>query len=303
MVSQVIGYPRYVTGSRRFMISNKLQDYNILTWRPPYYEFWSVEGGNRVIQCNNIGLYGEDVHLHPNSENMFLLGDSFIEAGQYDGRMISAGVLQKIINKQFPEYNVINLGSSGHDPYVLWYRTAFFEKWFKPDKVVLVYESFERLSSYFSRWSDQSELSYDYLSSCKELTQSVTKSTLDVIRGKSAYLNLMTTFRPKDPQNQDNSVVKVLGRSQTPLSAYAQLLKALDAFNKRYGDDFYFVSLMRDNPYQEELQEYCLSKRINYSYNGNIMIPSYLINGSGHLNISGNQELGSYLGHLILGNI
>jgi len=251
-------------------------------------------------ECYNIGLLGADINPLPNSRYVFLLGNSFIEAGQYDGNKISAGILQKIIDRQAPEYNVINLGSSGHDPYVLWYRTRFFEKWFKPNKVVLVYESFERLSYYYSRWSNKSELSYVDLADYDELEQGIVKLTLDSFRSKSSYLNLMTSLRSSDNQDKIDSEGHVLKKSLSPDSTHTQLLRGLDAYQAKYGDDFYFVSLMRDNPYQEELQEYCLNNRINYSYNGNIMIPSNLINGQGHLNISGNQELGYYLGKILV---
>ncbi len=300
MISKVIGYPRYVPGSRKFKIHDRLKDYNIITWRPPHYKVWSVEGGNQVIQLNNIGLYGADTNILPNSKNFFLLGNSFIEAGQYDGDMISAGVLQSILKKEIQDCNIINLGSSAHDPYVLWYRIKFFEKWYNPYKVILIYESFERLSYYYARWSDQVELSYDDIVDYNELFQGTVKSALDFIRSKSSYLNLMTAFKHKDIRKQDNDVGRDSAKLLSPLSTYTQLLNGLDAFKARYGDDFYFVSLMRDNPYQTKLAAYCQEKRINYAFNGKIVITENLINGRGHLNVKGNREPGSFLGQIVM---
>lgn len=211
--------------------------------------------------------------------------------------------MQKVVSKQYPNYNIINLGSSAHDPYILWYRTSFFENWFKPDKVILVYESFERLAYYYSRWNDQAKLLYEDFTNYDELAQGKLKSKLDIFRSKSSYINLMTALRTKDDQDKVNDEKQVIKESLSPDSTHTQLLRALDAYKSKYGDAFYFVSLMRDNPYQNELKDYCRNKRINYSYNENIMIPSNLINGRGHLNIRGNHELGIFLGQLMLKQI
>lgn len=45
VVGQIVGYPRYVTGRRDYIIHDSLGPYNKLSVLPPFYSTWSVEGG------------------------------------------------------------------------------------------------------------------------------------------------------------------------------------------------------------------------------------------------------------------
>ena len=76
---------------------------------------------------------------------------------------------------------------------------------------------------------------------------------------------------------------------------YDKLIACLSEYQHEYNGDFYFLSLMRDNPFHNELAEFCHNKGINYKYVDNIMIPEHLINGGGHLNKQGNAALGEAL--------
>lgn len=94
IISRAVQYPHHTVGSRKFQIHSKLRAYNILNWRPPYYKFWSVEGGNKVFTYNNIGLPGSDIDK-TRSENIFVLGSSFIEAMSVSREQTATAVLQK----------------------------------------------------------------------------------------------------------------------------------------------------------------------------------------------------------------
>lgn len=72
-------------------------------------------------------------------------------------------------------------------------------------------------------------------------------------------------------------------------------------FANRYGDRFCFVSLMRDNPFKEQLSEFCLENKINYFEDQKITSPENLIEGKGHFNIEGNKLLADLLTYKVMG--
>lgn len=77
--------------------------------------------------------------------------------------------------------------------------------------------------------------------------------------------------------------------------AFNTLKKALMQYVNKYGDEFIFVSLMRDNLYDEELIRFCDDYGVRLYHNRNLMITHNLINGKGHFNSKRNESLGKYL--------
>jgi hypothetical protein len=52
---------------------------------------------------------------------------------------------------------------------------------------------------------------------------------------------------------------------------------------------------MPDENINKQLAGFCINNNINCMYDGNIMLPQYRINKSGHLNENGNRILGEKL--------
>jgi len=293
IVAGVIGYPRYTCGNRVYKIHDRLGGYNFITWRPPYYEKWNVEGGNKVVRYNNVGLYGVDIRKSASNKYIVLLGNSYIEGAQLSGERIAAGVLQQNLEKHNrTDYQVINLGSSAHDPYVLWYRLMFFKRYFSPSVVVLICESFDTLANYYSRWSD-SELEYPDEVRPIQMQQNRLKNNIDNLRSLSACINLLYSLREKSGNKQKAG--SEVTQNTDNISTIRRLTKSLTAYNNAFGDRFLFVSLMKDNPLKDELASFCIANKIAYAVNDTIMYSRNLLHGAGHLNRKGNQILGDVL--------
>ena len=299
VVLKIIGYPRNVSGIRKFKISENIGQYNVLVMWPPYYPTWSVEGGNKLSRLNNKGLPGPAISGRKGSKNIILLGNSFIEGLQYPGESIAAGVLQRELSQKDAMLQVINLGSSSHDPYVLWHRLQFYEKLYRPDKVILIFESFDRLRHDFSRWSG-SEVDFSEGLNAVEQTASKASRWQRKIRSMSGYINLTATMliAEKDapaPGNKTDTSEPALSDDQI----LEFLQNTLLAFNNKYGADFMFVSLMRDSPFALETKSFCIDKGIAYYENLDMMTPMNQIDGEGHFNLLGNRLLGEYLHEVI----
>lgn len=300
VLRDIAQYPRYPGKTRQFYLDSDLGPYSILKWHGPYNSFFSVEGGLERVSYNNIGLPGVDIDLASVSPKIFLLGDSFIEARQYDGSEIASGILQEELEKRKLKYSVVNLGASGHDPYVLWYRSSFFEDIIKPEKTILVYESFERLRYYFNRWNKPLLFSFEK-DFGKELPFSFYKKVTDFLRSKSSFLNLLTNLSSenKKAEDQDSEQDKIATKYDSETETFAKLLECLQEYKEKYAESFCFVSLMQDCPYDFELEKYCTELGIEFRQFLDVMNPANLINGTGHLNQTGNKILAQKLCALI----
>lgn len=292
VVGQIVGYPRYVTGRKDYIIHDSLGPYNKITVWPPYYSTWSVEGGNKVILRNDLGLTGSNVDVSPNDKYVVLLGNSYVEASQYSGDVIAAGQLHQILADRGVGLKVINLGASNHGPYALWYRLLFYEQKYKPEQVILILESFERMKYYYLKWAHTKE--YNSTIQVKQLSSKRLTTVQRNVRSSFSYINLIVSAASKvgvrndiDPRDSISAI--------PDYAAYEWLLASLMHYKSKYGSGFRFVSLMLDNPFEDELNNYCKKNGINYFVNKMIMLPDNLIGGDGHFNRQGNTELGIYL--------
>ncbi len=299
LVSSVIGYPKYVTGSRKFFLDYAIGPYKTLTWRAPRYPSWSVEGGNVLLRYSNVGLPGPDIDLSNNAGYVAVLGNSYIEGMQVSPDESAVAYLNNSLQQKGSRLQAINLGSSAHDPYVLWYRLLFFEHFFKIDKVILVYERFSRMRSYFSRW-DLDSINFPDSLQFQELQMSNRKKVFDAVRAESSFMNIMTTFKNKDTRsnNETTPSASKSASQNVDQQTFMTLKAALSAFHRRYGANFAFVSLMRDNPFKADLDSFCTAEGINYLQNDTLIVPENLINGEGHFNKKGHEQLGKLLSEL-----
>ena len=303
-INNVIGYPKY-TGRDKFILNMNLPNYEFLNWKKPGYKTWTVEGGNNVYKLNNMGLPGSDIKVDSFSKFVYLLGDSFLEGEQYPGDKIASSIFQKELALDYPNYEILNLGISGHDPYILWFRAHFFEKYFRPDYVILVIEDYKRLDYYLNRFKNNYNFNIpDNLG--VHVSDSFITGFINFIRKQSAFSNLITEsyFLSKNGQNSlsdvdesSNDTAEKLNRNRTNiLDTVPSLLKeSLMNFQMKYKNKFVFVSLDPDTLKNNNLNRFCTSKNIIFFHNDNIMKSENLINGIGHFNLHGNLLLGQYL--------
>ncbi len=291
VVQYPIGY-----GKRRFVLLGGNSPYRDITLRDPYYEFWSVEGGNKKFSHNNIGTHGPDIDLSQPHRYVFLAGSSFIEAFQVDHDQTAAAVFDRDLKQCGNDYSVINIGSSGNDPYVAWFRAQFFSRLYKPDKVVLAIEDT------FDEWLQRHGLPLDYTLPERfgqEIPTSKAFRLVEKVRHQSSLLNLLAQFLRSSQQRGGNG-----GEQEEPAepkheahpSGLSQQLKdAILKFHESYGDDFLLVSFNNDANANKMLDDFCCENAINFQGTETILQPQYRVGGNGHLNRTGNEKLGEFL--------
>jgi len=298
VTSHVIKYPYFVEGNRKFLIHTQLGPYNIIAWRPPYYKYWSVEGGNHVFQLNNLGLPGSDVKLPLTTNNVFVLGSSFIEATTIKNTMTATSEFQQMLNQKVHKYDVINLGSSGNDPYVMYFHSLFFESKIKPEYVIVVIDP-SSLIYFNDRWSDT--LTFVTIN---DLPQELPKNRLveysSTPRRYSSFLNLITGgMAAVRSRNRLDNQEKQSNRSESK-TVWAKFDQCIAAFKGHYEDKLIVLSIIPDVETNKKLSILCNENNCYFECNELILQPSNKINGAGHLNEKGNKLLGQFIYHAFL---
>lgn len=315
LISGIVGYPSQIYGERKFVYECLPIFYQNLIWKPPHYRYWNTEDGINCVDYNNIGLTGNDITLSEEAFNVYLLGDSYVEARQYSGQYIAAGIVQGEVKKYKPNWQVINIGYSGNDPYAQWYRAKFYEQHYRLSKVVMIYESFKRLSIYFSRWENPSTYELKENPVYMEQRRKLSDDILARVKNGSTYISLVSKILPsphkiiqyflnigclQDDQDTKKSDGSAIEDGLSPHETYLSLINSINQFSSHYGDKFCYVSIMRDNPYEKDIEKYCFENSIEYHHSNEIMVHQHKINGSGHLNRTGNVMLGDYIASILL---
>ncbi len=293
-LAYIVKYPKFKVGSEEYLLDKDLGPYSKLKTYPAHYMLLGKEDKTCVIKKNNFGLPGTDIIHDGNTKKIFILGNSFIEANQYEGDYIATSIMQNTLRKSGFNVSIYNLGSSGHDPYILWYRAKFFEKLYKPDLVVLVFESYSRLGLYFNRWKFPLafELSDDF---GERVNHDRLKEAIDNVKGNSRLFTLLLCLRNTIVSDDAGSDSDKHQNKYSDKVIYNMLVDCLAHFSRDYNDKFMFLSIMSDNPYESELNDFCAENSITYAHKPSITRQTNLINGNGHLNKRGNYELGKLL--------
>jgi len=291
IVSKAIGYPHYTDGTRKFQIHTRLGAYNILNWRPPYYKFWSVEGGNKVYTYNNIGLPGSDIDK-TRSRNIYVLGSSFIEAMSVSREETATAVFQNMLDSDSVKYNVINLGCSGHDPYVMWFRSQFFARYFTPDYVIVVLDP-SSIGNLRRRWEDT--LSFEIPPNLPvELPLSPVRKYTALPRKYSAFINLVLHgFKSQVERLQINDLNADFPHDELS-AAFNKMEQCIAMYAKQY-NNVLFVSIINSTTTNHILEELCTKYHVYFAADNSILQSGNRIDRYGHLSVRGNQLLGSYL--------
>ena len=296
IVAYFVKYPSYGV-EKKIKISGSNSYQNIYK---PYSKYWNVEGGNRIFSRNNFGVPGIDLDLSNNKSNIFVLGSSYVEAYQIPPETISTSILNRLLEKEFPNYQVINFGASGHDPYDSWLRTKYYEKKLKPSFVILV------IQSTYEQWFKRHKhpLDFDFSKLGKE-NRSISTLIQIKLRNNSHLLNLFAQYLKKVGKSQkkrtENQVKKeeiLIEYSSIPEDLYT----CVKEFDKQFGDQFFLISIINDDEVNEKIKYFCHENMINFSYSP-ITKSKNKINGVGHLNIQGNKLLGELMYETLKTNI
>ena len=278
---------------RKFIVQDKLvDDYGVVSWPEPNHKSLTVEGGVSINVSNNYGLPGSDIAS--GKQNVFVVGNSFIEAGQVEKGKIATSVFQKCLDSLASPFQVINMGKGGADLYINWFRIKFFNGYFKPKHIVYVIESLNRQLKDLKRHKNildlQTEpnfgkevtaLSGNILS--KGVRKIVVNSSLIAIL-KRAYSESKHTqeFLSEDSGLNNEEQVKLVGAMSELLAAY-----------KAAYPNFMVICLDKDIAQANVIKLICDKHGIFFRQNGSLMCDdNNKINSVGHFNEKGNFTLG-----------
>ncbi len=293
IVRGVVGYPLHPP-TRLYRVSDTLGEFDWIRWNPPHAPYWVVEGGNRVFHYNNVGLPGGDVSTTPDAQYVFLLGSSWVEALQVPADSSASSVLQSDLHAEGRRLEVLNLGFSGADPYVAWFRSRFFATRYRPACVVLVLEEFH------TRWLARHPQPLQFQLSPRFGTlepRGGLRGVESEFRARSAFANLLAngmSNRPAEGGPAQGAAVAAAYSSRGERMP-SQLQECLRQFHRDYGDRFLLVSLLVDPEQRREVTDFCTAEGLSCVSRPEALRPANRFGGTGHLNVLGNIELGGIL--------
>lgn len=297
IVSKIFHYPRAYSRTT-YRIKNELKEHKTIRVREPYCKILVTEGEPKIFEFSNIGLPGPDIDTNYKDGYIFLLGNSYIEAMQVRKEDQTATKLQEYLKNNNSTNQVINLGVSAGDPYILWFRANFFDKSYNPQFVVLVIESLKRADLYLSRYETLDFSIPNYFGEI--VSESFIYKISYPFRKKSTFINLITRALTEEGTGEEKrSNIKKATQNNETTNIPSKLTQCLKMFKEKYGDKFLFISIINQEKENLMLQEECQKYKIKFMFNMNIVKPENMINGAGHLNERGNDELAKFIREII----
>ncbi len=262
----------------------------------PNSKYLNIEAGYKRFWRNNVGIHGPEVNLADNTKLVFLAGSSYIEAYQVPIRKTAAAVFNRKLQEYNPQYSVFNLGASGHDPYMAYFRVKLFtQKYRKPDKVVLALEHLR------TKWLSRHEqpLSFDLPDHFGEnFPFSKARLIVEAICSRSSLASLCYNYAKRFKGNvvDDNTDNVGSEDDSEQVSVLPEGLKAtLLQFQKDYGHDFMLVFFSQNELENKLLRDFCNTEGILFFNSAEISGSENRLKGVGHLNESGNYKLGEFI--------
>ena len=302
--AKIIGYPRYGVYKKIHGIRKTENEISEIYY--PHSKYWTVEGGNKVYTRNNIGLPGKDVIINDSINYIFVLGDSFVEAYQVSPLKMATSIFDDNIDKIKKEnlFEVINLGHSGHTAYDCYLRCSFYKNKYFPYAVFLVISSVsdEDLKfNKFIKFNSNDVAVYDIKSPLVEM-QRILRNKMTLINISALYLKNINLSEQKEKfsnlQNNPNNSVYRYNESD---SNRFNLLNVLLNFKNDY-DKFYAVIATYNEKDSTVIKNFCDKNGIKIYFKKDILRKENRINHIGHLNETGNLELGNELTKIFLNN-
>jgi hypothetical protein len=260
----------------------------------PYSKYWNVEGGNKVFHRNNLGFVGIDVDTSINMKAIIVLGSSFIEAQQVPPESSAVSIFYAKIKINYPIYQVINLGYSGHDPYDSYLRLLYYEKYFHPSKVLLV------LNSNSIEWLNRHNYPFNFEknNNIGKKQSSIKTILMKYLRNHLTSFNLSANYLLNNNDNDDKKAEhenKYYQQDKLNAQQMVKLFYCLTAYQKIYLNNFVCVSVISDSMSNKIINKWCNDNKVNYIYREDISKSENCLRGSGHFNQNGNILLGNFL--------
>ena len=280
IIGGIVNYPAYGV---KFKVKYRKSAETWSNIRKPYAKVFNIEGKTKT-HYNNLGIPGSDVTNLNNS--IIVLGSSYVEALQFDPDDIATSLFQKRLAEEGEDISVINLGCSGHDPYDSWFRLKYFEKYLglKTNNVILVLNSDNK--EWFSR--HPKPLDFSLSSNFGEVNNNKIVRANIFLRNNSSFIALLVQGMKgkNDDQTGENEKMENTDIYQ---SITTEMKECLDHFSAEY-QNFIVISILDHNIFNKDLEEYCLQKSIP-CLTLPLTKPEFMLNGAGHLNKKGNEEL------------
>jgi hypothetical protein len=288
----VIGFPTYevekkITGIKSASSGTQ----NVFKANSGYF---TVEGGLKIYKRNNLGFTGLDVDNSKEKRFVALLGNSYLEAYQESPDRTSAGILQQKLRDENSNYEIINLGVSGHDPLDLLYRVNYYSKFYKFEKVILV------ITDSQADWLKRhSSIKFDRNLPVTQNKSLFTKYLIP-LRNNSVLLDLLAkTINTKEEQNdavQDKPTKKTQRYPIYDAEYDIKLKSIFEEYYKMFGQKFVVVNIASNEEVSIPIKaaQYLTDCGIKYKFKP-LNLPENKINGKGHLNLKGNKKLGEVL--------
>ena len=289
IINNILGYPKR-TGQRKFAYASHIINSEVLKWKSPYTKYWTVEGGNNVFSYNNIGLPGADVSIDDSSKIIFMLGDSFLEAMQVNPKKMAVSVFADLLKNT--NFRPLNLGSPNNDPYLLWFRSNFYEKYYKPDYVCLLVTCLEVLDLNFQNYTGAFNFTLPDNFGIR-INDSKLEVFANVFRNNLASVNLIANGLNNYNSKQESiqSVTYSVSDTVNYANDVSRLKECLIKYKSKYGEKFFVVSMEPDDGNNKLLVSACDSLKIPYARK-NLLVKENILEGGSHLNELGNQKLG-----------
>lgn len=298
VVAELVGFPR--EGRDRLIGSLRGPHASNFLYRPRS-RYWNVEGGNRAFARNNLGLPGVDVPVRPGGPCLFVLGSSTVQAAQLEPELIATSRLQRMLAGAGRHPAVLNLGDSGHDPYESWFRARYFERLFRPVRVVLVLDT-SAIGYMNSRYREPPayELPADF---GRELPSGGRLSRISRgLRARSAFVNLLAVFLMRSlshGQAAEADELDIVQKNRLLERLPDSLRECLRRFRDTYGRRFLALSIMDVPDHNRSLARFCAVENIPFAYTDTVLVPGLRFHGRGHLTAAGNRALAEFMHEII----
>jgi len=290
IVRFLVRYPDYGVEYFVYGISSNIK------WQAQYYpysRYFNNESGRfNVFMRNNLGLPGLNAKLE--KKIIFVFGSSFIEAAQVPPENISVSVFQQLIEKNYPNFTVLNLGRKAHDLYDCWFRYNYYKRIYEPAYVILIIDQRNSFNRHLH------PLNFSLPQNFGNIDKRLKVIIGTKILSSSSYLSLCYRgFR--DIINKKNNEVDLEDielcedNSDNQYSMLTDIQMCILQFKKDVKCPLLILSICNDKNMNNKIKAYCDSLKIYCNVCDNIQSVDNQINGSGHFNIKGNYMLGNLI--------
>lgn len=291
-VKYILRYP--VQGIDKRIYSGNIANGGYENIYLPYSKSLITEDGLFDFTRNNVGLPGSDIVVDTNSKYVFVLGNSYLEAREVPNSLAASSILDARLKIKDVNFQVLNLGSGGYDPFSSFFRAKLFEKYYSPHKVllVLVWDYYDKYQNLKLDFSIPKGFGTAYISKSFEY--------VSFLRNHFSSLNLLKNLISVETREE---VKKAPTQKVTSKMKITPIIRIIEGYYREFGDKLICVSILPDFVSNKELDKFCKTKSIPFFYKISILNKNNRINGTGHLNILGNKELGELLYEASIKNI